>query len=68
VLKRSASGVHFNGGPCVKGPLVINFMNEKKANSNRVKTHYSESFLKEQSHFVQLKEQFYKNVKGKKGL
>ncbi len=55
-----------SGGPCVKGPPVINYMKEKKANSNRVKTYYSESFLKGQLHFLQLKEHLPKNVKGKR--
>ncbi len=45
-----------------------NCVKEKKAYSNRVKTYNSENFLKQQSHFLHLKEHLYKNVKGKKGL
>ncbi len=45
----------FTERPCVKRPPVIIYMKEKKANSNRVKTYYSESYLKGQSHFFQLK-------------
>jgi hypothetical protein len=52
--------------PSIKGQPVINCTKEKKANSNRVKTYYSESFLRGQSHFFQLKEHLHKNVKGNK--
>jgi hypothetical protein len=37
-------GVHLQWGPCVRGPLDINYIKEKKANSNRVKMYYTESF------------------------
>ncbi len=58
----------FSRGLCVKGPPVINYMKEKKTNSNKVKTYFSESFFKGQSHFLQLKEHLHKKVKGKNGL
>jgi hypothetical protein len=54
--------------PSIKGQPIINCTKEKKANSIRVKTYYSESFLRGHSHFFQLKEHLHKNVKGKKGL
>jgi hypothetical protein len=78
VLKRPAPGLSrtaglkkdqactFSGVPCVKGP-IINYMKETKVNSNCVKTYYSKSCLKGQTHFSQLKEYLHKNSKAKKG-
>ncbi len=61
------SGVHLQWETLREGTTTgHNYMKEKRANSNRVKTYYPESFLEGQSHFLQLKEYLPKTAKDKK--